>query len=180
MALDGSIQAWRSDNAPPGTSRSWWGRGCIDIITISNRRVPPSAADIRLRYYELTASVMRFDVTPLLRHMNNPKTSRQRRGHFGEKADFIRSQPGSMSAKEIVEAAAKHGLKISANHVYNLRAVSAKGQAGGKENWRLGSRHSDVVYPARLVETERKIRAAIAEIGLSRARQIFDDVADVF
>jgi hypothetical protein len=40
---------------------------------------------------------------------------------FGAKADFIRSQPESMSAREVVEAAAAQGLKISVNHGHNLR-----------------------------------------------------------
>ncbi|HMA95875.1 MAG TPA: hypothetical protein VKP30_24475 [Polyangiaceae bacterium] len=73
--------------------------------------------------------------------MTNQKTLRQRRGRFSEKADFIRGQPNFTSAKHIVEAAAKQGLQISVNNVYNLRATSAKGQAGGKETWRP-QRHS--------------------------------------
>ncbi|HMA94219.1 MAG TPA: hypothetical protein VKP30_16120 [Polyangiaceae bacterium] len=102
--------------------------------------------------------------------MTNQKTFRQRRGRFGEKADFIRSQPNSMSAKQIVEAAAKQGLKISVNHVYNLRMGTATKLAGGTRTRAHGRSKS----------LERQIRDSIAELGLQRAREIFEEIAEVF
>ena len=102
--------------------------------------------------------------------MTNQRTVRQRRGRFGEKADFIRSQPNSMSAKQIVEAAAKQGLKISVNHVYNLRMGVTARRAGGT---RGGA-------PNRSSSVEQQIRDAIAEIGLRRAREILGEIAEVF
>lgn len=49
---------------------------------------------------------------------------------FGAKADFIRSMPSSMSANQIVDEAAKQGIRLTVNHVYNIRAYKkAKGQA---------------------------------------------------
>jgi len=100
--------------------------------------------------------------------MANQRTLRQRRGRFGEKADFIRSQPDSMSAKHIVEAAAKQGLKISVNHVYNLRMGAAARRTEGARLFAHG----------RLLE--RQIRDSIAELGLQRAREIFEEIAECF
>src|SRR5512133_1141682 len=102
--------------------------------------------------------------------MTNQRTVRQRRGRFGEKANFIRSQPDSMSAKQIVEAAAKQGLKISVNHVYNLRMDTAAKSAGGAR----------VLARGRAMSLERQIRDSIAEIGLQRAREILVEIAEVF
>src|SRR5512133_2363146 len=102
--------------------------------------------------------------------MKNDKTKGQRRGHFGEKANFIRSQPRSMSAKQVVEAAAKQGLKISVNHVYNLR-MGAAAKLAGVIRRSLQNRPTSI---------ERQIRDAIAELGLQRARDVFDDIAEVF
>ena len=97
-------------------------------------------------------------------------TERRRRGRFGEKADFIRSQPHTMSAREVVEAAEKVGIKISVNHVYNLRMGATAKHAPVA---RLLAHH-------RSPSLERQIRDFIAEIGLRRARTIFEEVEAAF
>ena len=102
---------------------------------------------------------------------------------FGAKAEFIRSQPEHLSAREIVEAAEKRGLRVTVNHVYNIRAAKREGRATS----RPGARDVSTVFPAlpsapRRGQTasEVALRRAIAEIGLSRAREIFDSVVAVF
>ena len=45
---------------------------------------------------------------------------------FGSKAEFIRAQSSALSAKEVVEAAAKDGLTMTENHVYTVRAEAKK------------------------------------------------------
>lgn len=113
--------------------------------------------------------------------MASKKTGKKVAGKFGAKADFIRSQPESMSAKDVVDAAAKQGIKISVNHVYNLRTAAAKKTGDVKG--------SGLLVPKRGVgrprasaggDVERQLRAAIAEVGLQRAREIFDAVAIAF
>ncbi|HMA91306.1 MAG TPA: hypothetical protein VKP30_01415 [Polyangiaceae bacterium] len=117
--------------------------------------------------------------------MASKKTGKKVTGKFGAKADFIRNQPESMSAKEIVEAAAKQGIKISVNHVYNLRTAAAKkGEPGGKGTAMLAPKRG-VGRPPRAAagggtDVERQLRAAIAEVGLQRAREIFEAVAVAF
>lgn len=115
--------------------------------------------------------------------MASKKTAKKVSGKFGAKADFIRSQPESMSAKEIVDAAAKQGIKISVNHVYNLRTAAAKKGEGGKGAGLMAPPKRGVGRPranAGGTDVERQLRAAIAEVGLQRAREIFEAVAVAF
>jgi len=113
--------------------------------------------------------------------MASKKSAKKTSGKFGAKADFIRNQPESMSAKDIVEAAAKQGIKISVNHVYNLRTSAAK-----KTDAPIGSLAAPKRGPGRPrlatngTNVEHQLRAAIAEVGLQRAREIFDAVAAAF
>lgn len=59
------------------------------------------------------------------------KPGRPPKVKFGAKADFIRSMPASMSAREIVEEAAKRGMRFTVNHVYNTRGYK-KGKGPAK------------------------------------------------
>jgi hypothetical protein len=103
---------------------------------------------------------------------------------FGAKADFIRSQPESMSAKEIVEAAAKQGMRVSVNHVYNLRAAAAsKSVARAPSAATQLPRKLRVGRPPAIAageNVEQKLRMAIAELGLVRAREVFDMIEAAF
>lgn len=55
---------------------------------------------------------------------NKPKVKTTfKKPKFGEKAEFIRSMPATMPAKQVVAEAAKKGLKLTEGHVYNLRAM---------------------------------------------------------
>lgn len=108
---------------------------------------------------------------------------KQRTGKFGEKAAFIRSQPDSMSPRDIVAAGALQGLKISVPHVYALRKSTEKsgsrdenalGVSTPKTNGRLSDSNGRPTY------IEQRIRAAMAEVGLRRAREIFNTVAMTF
>jgi hypothetical protein len=114
--------------------------------------------------------------------MASKKTGKKVTGKFGAKADFIRNQPESMAAKDIVEAAAKQGIDISVNHVYNLRTAAAKKNEATKSAGLLAPKRG-VGRPRAAgggSDVERQLRAAIAEIGLQRAREIFDAVAVAF
>src|SRR5512140_1763560 len=118
------------------------------------------------------------------------KTSNKNSGKFGAKADFIRSQPASMSAKDVVDAARKAGLKVTVNHVYNIRAAEKKDSphaaprsaAAPSTNSLSPSRRGRKATQAISASTalEAQLRRAIAEVGLQRAREIFDSVESVF
>lgn len=123
--------------------------------------------------------------------MTARKTVSKNSARFGAKADFIRNQPVSLSAKEVVEAAKKAGLKVTVNHVYNIRAagkrqedsVSPRSVAAPSSHALSASRRSRRTGPVSTgasAALEVQLRRAIAEVGLQRAREIFDSVESVF
>ena len=88
-----------------------------------------------------------------------------------KKSDFVRKM-GDKPAAEIVAAAAKAGMKLTAKYVYVIRsATKAKARRGGGPSGRRvrGGGSSDAA-----------LRQAIAELGLARARQVLAEVESAF
>jgi hypothetical protein len=85
------------------------------------------------------------------------------------KAAFVRSLPGTMSAKEVIEKAKAAGHKLTPAYVYVIRSKgSSKGRAkpGPKPGrGRSGSNGGSA---------ERALIDAALELGFSRARQVLD------
>jgi hypothetical protein len=99
---------------------------------------------------------------------------------FGAKSEFVRSLDPSIPAAEVVALAEKRGLKLTTGLVYNIRSASNAALRGSRNarlapkpmaKWRNGTSDADA---------EAQLRAAIAQIGLSRARQILEEVEDTF
>lgn len=98
---------------------------------------------------------------------------------FGAKSEFVRSLDPSIPAAEVVALAEKRGLKLTTGLVYNIRSASNAALRGNRARlaqkpiakWRNGI--SDDA-------AEAQLRAAIAQIGLSRARQILEEVEETF
>jgi hypothetical protein len=93
---------------------------------------------------------------------------------FGAKSDFVRSLDPSIPAAEVVAMAEKKGIKLTTGLVYNIRSSanaaaksSAKGKTKARSEYKPGS-------------PEARLRAAIAEIGLAKARQILEEVEATF
>lgn len=126
---------------------------------------------------------------------NHPKSAEKKSGgkgaprkaKFGAKADFIRSKPATMPARQVVDEAAKEGMKLTINHVYAVRsqaksAVTRRGPGRPRKGSALAP------APARggarggrpQGDLEEQLRRAIAELGLSRARHVFDQVEAAF
>jgi hypothetical protein len=105
------------------------------------------------------------------------------------KSEFIRSLPKDMPAKEVVEKAAEKGIKFTEKYVYVIRsaakaksgapkaakaaAPARKGRANAKAAAPRASRGDDK-------KLEAMLRQAIADCGLVRSREIFDEVAAAF
>jgi hypothetical protein len=109
------------------------------------------------------------------------KTPKTGKAKFGAKADFVRAQPASMSAKEVVEAAKKAGLVMTENHVYNVRSAAKK--AGSKKAANGTPKTAATTKPASTPKSgglEAQLRSAIASIGLVRAREILTSVELAF
>jgi hypothetical protein len=92
------------------------------------------------------------------------------------KADFVRSQPGDMPAKEVVAKAKAAGLSVSDNYVYTLR-YEAKKRAGKTPGKPKGSKRTASVKSTNVSSNgvEDLLRAAASEIGLSRAISILQE-----
>jgi hypothetical protein len=98
---------------------------------------------------------------------------------FGAKSEFVRSLDPSIPAAEVVAMAEKRGLKLTTGLVYNIRSASNASLRGSRARmaqkpvakWRTGTTDDNA---------EAQLRAAIAQIGLSRARQILEEVEETF
>jgi hypothetical protein len=109
------------------------------------------------------------------------KTPKTGKAKFGAKAEFVRAQPASMSAKEVVEAARAKGILMTENHVYSVRSAGKK--AGAKKTANGTSKKAATAKGAATPKSgglEAQLRSAIAELGLARARAIFSDVEKAF
>ena len=105
-------------------------------------------------------------------HTNKPR--------FGAKSDFVRSLDPTIPAAEVVALAEKRGLKLTTALVYNIRSasnVSARGK--GRVAQRVNGTANGWV-PRADSGVEAQLRAAIAQVGLSRARQILEEVEATF
>jgi hypothetical protein len=96
------------------------------------------------------------------------------------KSEFVRSLAESVPAKQVVAEAAKLGMKLDEKYVYNVR--SADRQKGGAPG-----RRAAVGRAIRGRRThgengilEDRLRTAIAEVGLARAREVFAEVESAF
>jgi hypothetical protein len=90
------------------------------------------------------------------------------------KTDFVRSM-GDAKASDIVAAAKKKGMTLSERYVYVIRSndnARGRGGAAPKTRGRAGRRGRG--------DAEAQLRQAIAEIGLSAARRVFDEVERAF
>jgi hypothetical protein len=97
---------------------------------------------------------------------------------FGAKTEFVRSLDRSLSAAEVVALAQKRGLRLTPAFVYNIRSAESSRSSPSR---RAGRASKVAVKDSRLSGSpEALLRAAIAQIGLVRARQILDEVEETF
>ena len=98
---------------------------------------------------------------------------------FGAKSQFVRSLDPSIPAAEVVALAETSGLKLTTALVYNIRSASNASTRGNRTRlarkpvakWRNGTPDDN---------DEAQLRAVIAQVGLSRARQILEEVEQTF
>ena len=90
------------------------------------------------------------------------------------KSKFVRTMSGA-PAKDVVAAAAKRGIKLSARYVYVIRSSdkARERRRAGRPGRPAGSRRGRG-------SAEVELRRAIAELGLARARQILREVEAAF
>lgn len=81
------------------------------------------------------------------------------------KAEFVRSLPDTMPAKQVLEKAKEAGLKLSTAYVYVIRSQA---RTGPKKASSDGSPRP----PRASKDAEARLIAAASEIGLTRSIQL--------
>src|SRR3954466_12543923 len=100
---------------------------------------------------------------------------------FGAKSEFVRSLDPSIPAAEVVAMAEKRGLKLTTGLVYNIRSASNASLRGSRARLATNKQPAAKWRTMNPVDNaEALLRAAIAQIGLSRARQILEEVEETF
>jgi hypothetical protein len=97
---------------------------------------------------------------------------------FGAKSEFVRSLDRSLSAADVVALAEKKGLRLTPAFVYNIRSAEAKRTPAPRSASKPSRRPA--INGAPSAAPEALLRAAIAQIGLVRARQILEEVEQTF
>ena len=85
-------------------------------------------------------------------------------------SDFVRSQPRTMTAPQVVEAGKAKGLKFSQNLVYAVRAAAKKKSGGGR------GRKGAAASRAGGGSSEAAFRQLVVDLGISRARALVNEV----
>lgn len=96
---------------------------------------------------------------------------------FGAKSDFVRSLDRGIPAADVVVLAHRRGMKLTAGFVYNIRSL-ANGKANGKASGKAAARKREST--GKVERAEAVLRAAIAQIGLAKAREILEEVEQTF
>ena len=86
---------------------------------------------------------------------------------FGAKSEFVRSLDPGIAASQVVALGEKQGIKLTTGFVYNIRSG-----ANGRNKAKLPE--------AKRGSPEARLRQALAEVGLARARQILEEVEATF
>jgi hypothetical protein len=141
----------------------------LGMPTASVKEVVAAAAKAGMKITENYVYVIRY--TAKKKWKKRPKPRVVRRPRTNTKTEFVLGMPGA-SAKEVVLAARKAGMTLTARYVYVIRsAAKAKGRSGGAGvRGRLRGRNG----------VEAQLRQAIAELGLARARRVLADVESAF
>lgn len=90
------------------------------------------------------------------------------------KADFVRAQPSTMSAREVVAKAAAAKMKLDERYVYRIRGMARK-RAGAAAK-APGSRAKLVTRVRGRDPHTQAMRRLILDLGIARARALMDSV----
>jgi hypothetical protein len=87
-------------------------------------------------------------------------------------SEFVRSQPASMKASEVVAAGAKQGIKFSTNLVYAIRSSGSR--PGAARGGRRGRGRAAATGSGGHHETT--FRQLALNLGIARAREVLDSL----
>ena len=95
------------------------------------------------------------------------------------KTAFVLGQPETMSVKEVVEAGAKQGIKLSTAYVYNIRATAKK--KAGKPGRKLGRppKAAATANPTAAAGEDWQFKKMVLDIGLKKAQNLLQDLMEL-
>lgn len=115
-----------------------------------------------------------------------PKAAGRAAKTVATKADFVRTMPRSMPAKEVVATAKAAGVQITEKYVYNVRSDSKPGKAAAKKPAAAAKAVAKPSTPvkAAAVSTgtvsnggnETQLRKLVLALGVVRSRQLLDEL----
>jgi hypothetical protein len=83
------------------------------------------------------------------------------------KSEFVRRQPTSLSAAEVVAKAKAAGIALTAGHVYTIRAANKRKSGATKAG--SGRRPASLGRPSAASTREREFVALVLELGLAQS-----------
>ena len=97
------------------------------------------------------------------------------------KTAFVKSQPASLSAKEVVEKAKAAGITITDKYVYNIRSVAKMTKSAAKRGRPKGSKNKApspkiTKRVASSGDDELAFRRLVLSIGLPKAEAYLSDL----
>lgn len=97
------------------------------------------------------------------------------------KADFVRTMPRSMPAKEVVATAKAAGVQITEKYVYNVRSDSKTGKAAVKKPSPTAKAVAKPATPVKATPVstggnETQLRKLVLALGVVRSRQLLDEL----
>lgn len=90
------------------------------------------------------------------------------------KAQFVRSLPPDMPAKDVVAKAKAKGLKLSPAYVYVIRSKGG-GKGGAKKVWKGKGTIGKPSTEAGHRNVERQFVSIAVDLGFARAQQLLDE-----
>ena len=97
---------------------------------------------------------------------------------FGAKSEFVRSLDPSIPVAEVVALAEKSGMKLTPGLVYNIRSAAGVSLRSSRDKVATKVSRRKALLDHGMPEVQ--LRAAIAQVGLSRAREILEEVEATF
>ncbi|HEX7480657.1 MAG TPA: hypothetical protein VF331_22845 [Polyangiales bacterium] len=92
------------------------------------------------------------------------------------KSAWIRSQPASMSAKDVFEKAKAEGIKLSVAQVYTARSSAKKAGKSSKPKGKAGRPTGSKTIKAEIAGDLTAIRRAVFEHGFSKVESFLAEL----
>ena len=114
------------------------------------------------------------------RKKSTPKSATNTPTQKVSKTAFVLGQPETMNVKEVVEAGAKQGIKLSRAYVYNIRNTARKkANKPGRKRGRP-PKPAATAHPTAAAGDDWQFKKMVLDIGLKKARALMAELESDF